>query len=115
MSAKLTPAEIRRLEIAVEFGSLAGVAEFFDGARVITRVGRGEPVPMDAAYFRTWRAKNPERAKAINDAYRARQLEKDAEKFRASKRASWKRHYQKHRAYYLARAKAQHAASKEAA
>jgi hypothetical protein len=48
----------------------AGAAEFFADSRVITRSGRGEPVKIDAAYFREWRKKNPERSAAIARTYR---------------------------------------------
>ena len=98
------------------FAEAQGTAtEFFTGVRVITRVGRGEPVKMDAAYFRAWRAANPEKSRAIARAYYERKSAENREEFLAAKRASNRRHYEKHRDFYQARARAQHAAKKAVA
>lgn len=60
-----------------------------------------------AAYYREWRARNPERARAIVRAYQARH----PERVKAKRAAAWARYYAKNRERILAQRRA---ASREA-
>lgn len=116
MTAGLSRDELRRLEIMVEMGALssADVEQWFgDGFSVGGRQSGGAlDAPeakalhfrrwyrkVGAAWWREWRKRNPESARAAVRRYR----ETDPERARQQNRNSYARHIVKRRAEALAR------------
>jgi hypothetical protein len=74
-----------------------GRGEYFTAVRVFEVIGRDErqpKKPMPAAYFREWRRRNPEQARAIARAYKARH----PERVKALAAARWARYAAKKKA-----------------
>lgn len=115
MAAGFTRDELRRLEIMVEMGALssADVAQWFgDGFSISRPRNERQEVPetkaqhfrrwyrkVGAAWWREWRKRNPESARAAVRRYR----EADRERARRQSRESYARHIEKRRAEALAR------------
>lgn len=103
------------MELFAEAQALATRPEWLGAsALLIQRKGRSERTLSVAEYHRQWRAKNPERARAITAAYRERQLAADREAFLRRKREANRRHYQRNAEAMRERAR-QYAAAKRAA
>lgn len=108
--SELSPEELRMLEIHAEMAGLSGadVAQFFGDGFHTGRPGGVEkldPKLVNAAYWRKWRAANPERARAYVAAYMAREPEIK----KAMAYARKKRHRQRNREAYNAAQRAAYA------